>query len=151
MSTVSREAIVRYTCQQMFELVNDVAAYPDFLPWCSASEVFSESDKQMQASLSIKKGLLKQTFATSNTLEPYSKLSMELSDGPFEQMQGDWLFAPLGQNEEACKISFTLDFTFKSYILSKTLTPIFNDIANKMIQAFSQRAAQIHGEIVNVD
>ena len=144
MSKIDREAIIAFSCEQMYALVNDVPAYPEFLPWCAAAKVLSHNQTEMLGELTIRKGKLEKTFSTRNELTLNKSISMNLENGPFEYMRGVWQFKPL--SEQACKVSFSLDFAFNSKLLAFTLEPIFSKIANTMIDLFQQRAQQIYGD-----
>lgn len=143
MSKIEREAIVAFSCRQMYDLVNNVPAYPEFLPWCKGARVISVDEQRMTGELTIKKGSLEQTFTTENDLQKDESVTMNLLDGPFTHMQGRWQFKAL--SVDACKVSFSLDFAFKNKLLSLTLGPVFSKIADTMLDAFIQRAEQIYG------
>ena len=127
----------------MFELVNNINDYPQFLNWCEDVSILNQSDDQITASVQINKGGLKQTFSTENTLKPFRLIEMQLLDGPFEQLSGEWRFEPLGEN--ASKVFLNLQFLFKSKLLDMSLSPIFTKIANSQLDAFVTRAKKIYG------
>ncbi|KRW58613.1 type II toxin-antitoxin system RatA family toxin [Pseudomonas sp. TTU2014-080ASC] len=144
MSThIQRSALLPYPAQALFDLVNDVARYPEFLPWCSASEILESSDTHMRASLEVAKGGLSQRFVTANVLEPGKSIQLNLAEGPFTQLNGMWEFKALG--EKACKISLDLTFDYAGPLVRATLGPLFNQAANTMVDAFCQRAKQLYG------
>ena len=144
MSThIQRSALLPYPAQALFDLVNDVASYPQFLPWCSASEVLDVSATHMRASLAVAKGGMSQRFVTCNTLVPGQSIEMNLEEGPFNQLHGVWVFKAL--NEKACKISLDLSFDYAGPLVRATLGPLFNQAANTLVDAFCQRAKQMHG------
>ena len=127
----------------MFELVNNIYDYPQFLNWCEDVSILNQSDDQITASVQINKGGLKQTFSTENTLRPFRLIEMQLLDGPFEQLSGEWRFEPLGEN--AAKVFLNLEFKFESKLLDMSLSPIFTKIANSQLDAFVARAKKIYG------
>ena len=127
----------------MYELVNNINDYPQFLNWCEGASILNQSDHQITASVQINKGGLKQTFSTLNTLKPFRLIEMNLLDGPFEHFSGEWCFEPLGEN--AAKVFLNLQFKFKSKLLDMSLTPIFTKIANSQLDAFVARAKKIYG------
>ena len=127
----------------MFELVNNIDDYSQFLNWCDSSSILNQSDNQITASVEINKGGIKQTFATLNTLTPYKSIAMELVDGPFDVLSGEWRFEPLGDN--AAKIHLDLQFKFKSMLIDMTLSPVFKNIANSQLDSFVERAKYIYG------
>ena len=126
----------------MYELVNNINDYPQFLNWCEGASILNQSDHQITASVQINKGGLKQTFSTINTLMPFRLIEMKLLDGPFEHFSGEWRFEPLGEN--AAKVFLNLQFKFKSKLLDMSLTPIFTKIANSQLDAFVARANKIY-------
>lgn len=140
---IQRSALLPYPAQALFDLVNDVARYPEFLPWCSATTVLEQSATHMRASLEVAKGGLSQRLVTANTLEPGQRIEMNLEEGPFTQLHGIWVFKPLG--EKACKISLDLSFDYDGPLVRATLGPLFNQAANTLVDAFCQRAKQLHG------
>ena len=127
----------------MFELVNNINDYPQFLNWCEDVSILNQSDDQITASVQINKGGLKQTFSTENTLRPFRLIEMQLLDGPFEQLSGEWRFEPLGEN--ATKVFLNLEFKFESKLLDMSLSSIFTKIANSQLDAFVARAKKIYG------
>jgi ribosome-associated toxin RatA of RatAB toxin-antitoxin module len=143
MHRISKSAIVPYTPQQMFELVNNINDYSQFLNWCDSSSILNQSDNQITASVEINKGGIKQTFSTLNTLTPYQSIAMELVDGPFDELSGEWRFEPLGDN--AAKIHLDLQFKFKSMLIDMALSPVFKNIANSQLDSFVERAKYIYG------
>ena len=127
----------------MFELVNNIDDYSQFLNWCDSSSILNQSDDQITASVEINKGGIKQTFSTLNTLIPYQSIAMELVDGPFDELSGEWRFEPLGEN--AAKIHLDLQFKFKSKLIDMALSPVFKNIANSQLDSFVARAKYIYG------
>ena len=127
----------------MFELVNNINDYSQFLNWCDSSSILNQSDDQITASVEINKGGIKQTFSTLNTLTPYQSIAMELVDGPFDELSGEWRFEPLGEN--AAKIHLDLQFKFKSMLIDMALLPVFKNIANSQLDSFVARAKYIYG------
>ena len=127
----------------MFELVNNIDDYSQFLNWCDSSSILNQSDNQITASVQINQGGIKQSFSTLNTLTPYKSIEMQLLDGPFDELLGEWRFETLGEN--ASKVHLTLQFKFKSMLIDMALSPIFKSIANSQLDAFVARAKYIYG------
>ena len=127
----------------MFELVNNIDDYSQFLNWCDSSSILNQTDNQITASVEINKGGIKQTFSTLNTLTPFQSIAMELVDGPFDELSGEWRFEPLGEN--AAKIHLDLQFKFKSMLIDMALSPVFKNIANSQLDSFVARAKYIYG------
>ncbi len=144
MSTqLHRSALVLHSAQQMYDLVNDLETYPEFLPWCQGAEILLTEGDELEAALVVAKGGIRQRFTTRNRLEAGRSIQMQLLDGPFSRLQGRWSFQPLA--ETACKVCFELEFEFSSRLLAMTVGPIFNHAANTMVDAFCQRAKEIYG------
>jgi len=140
---ISKSAIVPNSPQQMFMLVNAINDYPQFLNWCSGSCILNQSDAQITASVEINKGGLRQKFTTKNTLRAFDLIEMELLDGPFKTLSGQWRFKTLSDN--ATKVELELQFSFKSRLMDIALSPIFTQIANSQLDAFVARAKQVYG------
>lgn len=145
MSKIKRSALVHYSPTEMYELVNDVGAYAEFLPWCKSSKVIEQSEQEMIASIEMSRGVLNSTFTTKNNLQPGSMIELSLVDGPFRKLRGFWKFEPL-KSENACKISLELDFEFDSRLMSIAAKPVFTQIANSLVDSFSKRAVEVYGE-----
>ena len=127
----------------MFELVNNINDYSNFLNWCDTSSILNETGNQITASVQINKNGFKQTFTTINTSLPYQSIQMKLLDGPFEELSGEWRFESLG--DTAAKVYLELEFSFKSRIADMTMSPLFKSIANSQLDAFVERAQYIYG------
>ena len=133
----------------MLELVNDIASYPEFLPWCAGADVVQEAEDTLRATLKIGYKGIRQQFSTRNQTraldeEAPGSITMTLVDGPFRSLSGRWLFRPL--SDEACKIEFTLRYEFSSKVLEKVIGPAFNYIANSFVDAFVKRANSLYGK-----
>ncbi|MEN0108103.1 MAG: type II toxin-antitoxin system RatA family toxin [Pseudomonas sp.] len=140
---IQRSALLPYPAQALYDLVNDVASYPDFLPWCASTTVFEHTDTLMRASLQVAKGGISQQFVTCNTLVPGQSIVMNLEEGPFTELHGVWQFKAL--TDKACKISLDLSFEYSGQLVRATLGPLFNQAANTLVDAFCQRAKQLYG------
>ena len=145
MSHIKRSALVHYSPAEMYQLVNDVASYASFLPWCRSSEVKSESATEMIASVEIAKGVLNKTFTTHNLLKKNHRIELQLVDGPFKNLSGYWQFDTL-RTENACKVNLELNFEFDSAMMSIAAKPIFTQIANSLVDSFCKRAVDVYGE-----
>ncbi|CAB5502246.1 Putative oligoketide cyclase/dehydratase or lipid transport protein YfjG [Bathymodiolus thermophilus thioautotrophic gill symbiont] len=127
----------------MYQLVNQIDKYPQFLNWCSSADILNQTEQEITASVSINKNTFKQTFTTLNTLTPNVRIDMQLKDGPFKQLNGAWIFTSL--NDNACKINLELEFSFASKLVDMVITPVFTSISNTQLDAFIERAKQIYG------
>ncbi|NRA21390.1 MAG: type II toxin-antitoxin system RatA family toxin [Oceanospirillaceae bacterium] len=142
MIQIDRSALVFHSAQQMFDVVNDVHLYSEFLPWCASTEIISSTEQQMVASLQLAKAGLKYSFTTCNKLQKPSKIEFELVEGPFEHLSGHWDFIAL--NGEACKVKLILNFDFSGKIAAFAMSKVFSQVANTMVEAFVKRADNIY-------
>ncbi|MCW8346095.1 SRPBCC family protein [Vibrio sp. ZSDZ65] len=142
MQHVTRSALVMFSADQMFNLVNDVASYPDFLPGCSGSRVIESSGMEMVASVDVSKAGISKTFTTANTLVQGREILMELVDGPFKMLKGVWSFIPL--DEQACKVELKLEFEFSSKMIELAFGKIFHDVTSNMVNSFTKRAKEVY-------
>ncbi|MDU0354706.1 type II toxin-antitoxin system RatA family toxin [Paraglaciecola aquimarina] len=143
MSNVSRSALVAYSADSMFDLINDVQSYPEFIPGCAETKVLEQTEDMMRASILISKAGVKQWFTTSNSLLRGESIQMDLVDGPFSKLSGGWTIKAL--SDSACKIELNLDFAFSSKLVEMAFGRVFNAIAGNMVVAFTDRAKQIYG------
>lgn len=143
MVTVERNALVGYSAGRLYALVEDVEAYPAFLPWCAAVEVNSRDGPRAAVTLHIRYRGVRQRFTTRNTFTPGERIEMTLVDGPFRTFRGVWRFVPLG--DEACKVELTLAYELASPLLARAVGPTFDQIANTLVDAFVRRAETLHG------
>lgn len=127
----------------MFVLVDDVEAYPEFLPWCNSARVVSRSGEYVEATLALQKGALRKTFTTRNRNREFESIELNLVEGPFSHLSGGWSFKDLG--EEGCKVSLELEFEFRSRAADLMFGAFFEEVCNALIDAFSKRAAQVYG------
>ena len=144
MALVEKSVLIEYSAAQMYALVDNVAAYPEFLPWCGGTEILEKRPGFTRAAIVIDFRGIKQRFSTQNRADPPNLIEMTLVDGPFRQLDGSWRFKPLGN--EACKIEFRLHYEFSSKLLEKIFGPVFHFIASTFVDAFVKRARQLYGE-----
>jgi len=142
MPQISRTALVPYSAEQMYQLVNDVKSYPEFLPGCVGSRVLEFSGTQMTAAVEVSKAGISKTFTTRNTLISNQSILMHLVDGPFKRLMGGWKFTPL--TPDACRIEFQLDFEFTSKLIELAFGRVFKELAGSMVQAFTARAKEVY-------
>lgn len=153
MKQVRKTVLLWYSPREIYELVTAVERYPEFLPWCSAAEVLERHDDGMTAKLSLSYAGLRHAFTTRNTHELNKRVRMQLVDGPFSMLDGDWQFLPLnkpgaaadGGEPQACKIEFELRYAFSSFALEAVVSPVFDRIANTFVDSFVKRAEQVYG------
>ena len=143
MAIVEKSALVPFSAQQMFELVNSVAQYPEFLPWCSGADIKESSATRVVATLAIAFRGIRQSFTTENVQTDGTCIDMNLVDGPFRSLTGRWEFLVLREN--ACKVSLKLDYEFSSRLLEQVVGPVFGNISNSMVDSFIKRAESVYG------
>ncbi|MBL4682791.1 MAG: type II toxin-antitoxin system RatA family toxin [Pseudomonadales bacterium] len=142
MRRVTRSALVTHTANQMFDVVNDVNRYAEFLPWCVDSVVLEDVNNIMVAQLVIARGGLKRSFTTKNTHHMPDRIQMELVKGPFSKLFGLWQFTQLGG--DGCRIEMDLSFDFDNRMMNMTLASVFNVAADTMVDAFCKRADELY-------
>ena len=140
--SVNRSALVNYSAQQMFDLVNDIEAYPQFMDGCVGAKVLKREGDWLEARLELSKAGVSQSFVTRNQLQAPESMSMTLVDGPFKYLKGCWRFTAL--NETACKVSFDVEFELQSKLLGMAVGRLFEAVASKQVDALCTRAAQIY-------
>jgi ribosome-associated toxin RatA of RatAB toxin-antitoxin module len=140
---VKRSALLTYSAHSLYDIVNDVSAYPEFLPWCGGVEIHRQDSASMEATIKMKMGKLDHRFKTRNTMIPNESISMSLLEGPFSKLEGEWRFSDI--ENLGSKIEFELSFEVASPITSAIITPAFTHIANTMVDSFCSRARQLHG------
>lgn len=144
MTSVSRSALVSYSAAQMFDLVEGVEQYPQFLPWCSGTEVSYRDPAVTRATLHVNYRGIRQSFSTENQKFAPGRMSLKLLEGPFRKLDGEWRFTSLNGN--ACRIDFSLSYEFSSALLERLVGPVFAHIAGTMVDAFLRRADKVYGQ-----
>ncbi len=145
MKTVHKSVLIWFSADEMFSLVTDVDRYPQFLPWCDQASVLSQEEQAMTARVGISFGGIRQSFTTRNAHLPGRQIHMELVEGPFSKLEGQWDFTPLGDGQRACKVEFSLRYDFNSVALAAIVGPVFDKIAGSLVDAFIKRAEQVYG------
>ncbi|TSE35078.1 type II toxin-antitoxin system RatA family toxin [Tepidimonas charontis] len=144
--TVRKSVLVWHSPHEMFELVSDVTRYPEFLPWCVSGQVLERTADGMVASIGMAFSGVRQSFTTRNRHVPDRRIDLELVDGPFSQLRGHWEFLPVGDgSQRACRIEFALTYGFSSSVLAALVGPVFDRIADTLVDAFVKRADQVYG------
>lgn len=142
MARVEKSVLVAHTPERMFELVDRVEDYPDFLPWCGGTELKARDAERTVATIHIAYMGIRQSFTTENHKIPPREMRITLQHGPFSYLEGDWLFAPLG--DDACKVEFRLEYAFSSRMLEGLLMPVFSQITSTFVDAFVRRADEVY-------
>ena len=143
MAVVKRRAFSPFTPKQMYTLVNDVASYPSFLPWCAGTVVLFHDGDVMRARLKVKKGRFDYAFTTENRLQSDRGIDIQLIEGPFTKLHGQWRFEAA---DGGCLVTLEFEFEFAGRILGAALTAAFKPIADSMVEAFRKRAYDVYAE-----
>ena len=143
MTTHSEQKFVPFTPDQLFEMVSDVQSYPKFLPWCVGARIRSADDELIVADLMIGYKLLRERFTSRVTLDRAKmKIETEFTDGPFKFLRNQWEFKSC---PEGCQIVFLVEFEFRSTVLQKLVSVLFNEVVLRMVSAFEKRAYFLYG------
>lgn len=134
--------MVTQSAEQMFNLVNDVESYPEFMPWCSGARVLESNDEQVLASLELNKGGLTRWFTTRNTLDFPHRLDMDLVKGPFRHLDGGWRFRDI--DDAGSEVLLDIEFEFDSFLIDLTFGHFFEQTCNTLVDAFVKRAAVVY-------
>jgi ribosome-associated toxin RatA of RatAB toxin-antitoxin module len=140
MREVKRSALISETPSRMYQLINDIESYPEFVPGCTAARVSSRKDLEVVATLQIKKGPLQTEFTTRNLLEPDKRVLMQLVSGPFRVLEGLWTLTPLG--DLGCRVELEMRFEFANRVAGALFEPLFESTAASLVDAFVNRARQ---------
>lgn len=140
---IRRSAIVHYTPMQMFDLVNDVEMYPQRFAWCAGARVVTESADYRIARLDVRFAGFKHSFTTRNHLLRPELIDLQLVEGPFKNLTGQWRFLTLG--EKGCQVQFALDFAYTSHLVGAALRLGFHGLANHMVDDFCREAERLYG------
>ena len=138
MHNIHKSAIVLHPAQKMFQLVDSVENYPQFLPWCGSTQIIKRNNDKTIASIEINYKGIRQTFTTENTKKQNQEMIIKLIDGPFKSLSGEWRFKNL--DKDSCQIELKLEYEFSNVILEKLISPVFNMIANTFIDEFIKEA-----------
>ncbi len=149
MKRVAKSVLLWYSPREMYTLVTGVPDYPQFLPWCERAELLEQHGDGVTARLHLCYAGVRHAFTTRNRLVPDASVEIALIDGPFSQLDGRWQFIPLplpgSDAAQACRIEFELRYAFANAALEAVLSPVFDKIANTLVDSFVKRAEQIHG------
>jgi len=142
MKQICRSALVDFSAQQMFDLVDDIENYHLFVPYCQSSTIIERRSEQVTAQLLVAKSGIAKSFTTKNQLQAPHSILMELVDGPFSHLSGGWTFTEL--SEQACKIELDIKFEFNNKLATLAFSGIFNKLIESMVAAFTERAQKIY-------
>ena len=142
MRNVNRSALIPFSADQMYALVEDFLAYPDFLPWCTGATLHFRDEETIEASLELQRSGIKKSFRTRNTLQPGTAMGIALVGGPFRHLAGGWRFEQLGA--DGSKVSLELDFEFENRVTDTLFGRYFESTCNSLIDSFTKRAHEIY-------
>jgi ribosome-associated toxin RatA of RatAB toxin-antitoxin module len=150
LNSIEKSVLIWYSAQQMFDLVSDVASYPQFLPWCDRASVLKRDQNGQIAEIGLNFRGLRQSFTTCNThvqlLGGVIEDRLQLVSGPFSQLDGVWRFSPVGGADlGSCKIQLQLRYAFDNVAMAAVVGPVFGSIASSLVDAFVKRAEQVYG------
>lgn len=144
MPIIHRAAIVPYTAIQMYELVNDIARYAEFIPYCVSSVVHEKSEDEIRATITLSAKGFEKSFTTLNRLQPHRMMEIQLIDGPFKQLEGFWRFEQRDENHS--EVILDLEFELSNKIFAMMFGPMFQQVAGKLVDAFVVRANNVYGD-----
>jgi ribosome-associated toxin RatA of RatAB toxin-antitoxin module len=142
MREVNRSALVRLPASRLYALIADIERYPEFVPGCSYARIEQSGEREVVATLGVRRGGLETRFTTRNTLDPDRAVVMRLERGPFRSLEGAWTLQPMG--EEGCRVTLRLRFEFESRLTGMMLTPVIEQTAGSLVDAFVARAREIN-------
>ena len=142
MPTHAERKVLRYTPEQLFDMVADVRRYPEFLPWCVGARVISRKEEELIADLTIGFKMFRETFRSSVTLERPQHVHVRYLTGPFRYLNNHWRFHP---HPHGTEVEFFVDFEFKSRLLQAVIGTVFNEAVRLMVRSFERRAMQLYG------
>lgn len=143
MRSIKRSALVAHPPERIFALVNDIERYPEFVPWCTRARVESRTEREVVATLAVRRGPLRTEFTTRNELDPPRSVRLHLVSGPFSSFEGEWRITPIGTH--GSRIELALTFAFASSFAGRLFEPVFEHTASSLVDAFANRARTLHG------
>jgi ribosome-associated toxin RatA of RatAB toxin-antitoxin module len=151
MREIKHSALVAQPPSRLFALINDIENYPRFIPWCTHAKVLSRSDREIVATIGVRRGPLQSEFTTRNELEPDRRIVMHLVDGPFKLLEGEWLLSPIAVNGApssqgeggGCRVQLTMKFAFKNALTAVLFEQTFAETASSLVDAFVARARAV--------
>ncbi len=143
MKKIERKALLPYSAHQMFGLVNDIEAYPEFMAGCKRAKVLERTEHTVTARLELQQSGITQAFTTRNELIPDRAMTLQLVDGPFKHFEGQWLFEPVDDN--ACEMTFRLSFQFANPVLGLAANKLMQSLAGEQVDAICARAKAVYG------
>ena len=143
MTEINRTVLVEFTPEQMFALVDAIADYPKFLPWCGGATVINHDAGTTRATILINYRGIRRSFTTDNIKRAPTEMLLRLVEGPFRSLEGNWRFTDLAGR--GCKVELNLRYEFAGRVLDQLIGPVFHHIAGTLVEAFVKRAGQVYG------
>ena len=143
MTSIQRSALLPYPAEQLFLLVKDIEAYPQYMDGCVGAEILHSTENIVDARLDLARGGIEQSFVTRNRSHAYHTIELELLEGPFKRFNGRWQFKHLG--DMACKMSLDLEFALNSKLLGAAAARLFDSVTLNLLDALARRAKQLYG------
>lgn len=143
MMVIKQSLLVPYSAHEMYELVNAIEYYPEFLPWCKASHVHHRDCQEVQATLEVSKGFFHHSFTTLNRLIPPQQIQVKLLQGPLRHLEGHWNFDEI--DELSCQVSFNIEFEFANKLIGLAVGPFLDQLSLSLVEALCQRARKVYG------
>jgi ribosome-associated toxin RatA of RatAB toxin-antitoxin module len=154
MRQLHRSALVAATPERMYELINDIERYPEFVPGCTAAQVLGRGGDYIEARLEVGSGRLRTAFTTRNTLEPHRRITMDLVEGRLKSLHGVWTLTPVSSPESGeilgCRVELSLSFETAGGLAGLALGPLLERTAASLVDAFAGRARTGGGGIAAV-
>lgn len=144
MNDIRRSALLPYSAESIYKLINDIEAYPLYMDGCVGAEILHHDDAVMEARLDLSRAGIRLSFTTRNILEPHRRVGMSLIDGPFESLEGEWLLLPLA--ETASKVTLQLRFALSGKLVGAATRQLWNSVANNLVDALVKRANDVYGK-----
>ena len=148
MKHLKRSVLLWYSAREMYDLVTAVEDYPGFLPWCDRAEVLDRHDDGVTARLHLAYAGVRHAFTTRNAHQEAQAVEMRLVDGPFSLLEGTWAFRPIpaaAVERQACRVELDLRYAFSSVALEALLSPVFDKVAETLVDSFVSRAEAVYG------
>jgi ribosome-associated toxin RatA of RatAB toxin-antitoxin module len=141
MPTVRKSVLVAHPAAAMFELVDAIELYPEFLPWCGGTQLIERTPELTSGRVDIDYHGLKSSITTRNRKEPPEWMHLDFVEGPFQRFLGHWRFVALG--EAGCRVEFALDYGFDNLALEALVGPVFGHIMETLVDRFVARADEL--------
>ncbi|MCF4164640.1 type II toxin-antitoxin system RatA family toxin [Zavarzinia compransoris] len=135
-----------YDAAKLYDLVADIANYPEFLPWCVGARIRAQSDDLIIADLMIGYKAFRERFTSAVSLNPPDEIDVSFTEGPFSYLKNHWRFLPTPDGSPGCVVDFLVDFEFRSKVYTQVIGGVFEDAARRMVAAFEARAHDLYGE-----